>query len=340
MKPLRVLIATDAFEPQVNGVVRTYQRVREELDAMGHDVHFVTPYDYRTIPCPTYPEIQLAMVGARRLAARLEEIKPDVVHIATEGPIGWGMRRACLRASIPFTTAYHTRFPEYIRKRFPLPLGMLYGFVRRFHNAGVGTMVATKSLKEELARRGFHNLLTWSRGVNTEQFYPRPLRLFGDGKVALYVGRVAVEKNLEAFFRLDCDARKVVVGDGPSLDEFKAAYPEVLFTGALVGDALAEAYASADVFVFPSRTDTFGIVMLEAMASGLPIAAFPVTGPVDVVEPGVTGVLDDDLGAAVRGALALEPAICRQKSLAFSWRRCAEIFIENLQTSKAGFECR
>ncbi len=331
MKPLRILVATDAWEPQVNGVVRTYQRVGEELDKLGHEVFYITPNDYFTLPCPTYPEIRLAMVTSSRIDRIVQDFQPDVVHIATEGPIGWAMRRVCLNRRIAFTTAYHTRFPEYIRKRFPLPLSALYSFVRRFHNAGGGTMVATNSLARELTEKGFLNLMPWTRGVNTELFRPRRCRLFGAEKVALYVGRVAVEKNLEVFFKLDFDGRKVVVGDGPSLKSFQETYPDVLFTGSIEGEALAECYASGDVFVFPSLTDTFGIVMLEAMASGLPVAAFPVTGPIDVVEQNVTGVLNEDLGTAVEQALLLDRQLCREKALAFSWQQCAEIFIENLR---------
>lgn len=335
MSSLRILLATDAWEPQVNGVVRTYQKVCEELKALGHEIVLVSPNDFKTLPCPTYPEIRLAMVSARRLAKILDESQPDVVHIATEGPIGWGMRRACLKSEVDFTTAYHTRFPEYIRKRFPLPLGALYSMMRRFHNAGGGTMVATASLLKELEMRGFEHLLKWNRGVNTDLFHPRDCRQFGDERVALYVGRVAVEKNLETFFKAPFQGRKVVVGDGPSLKAFKEQYKDVTFTGAKQGEALASCYASADVFVFPSLTDTFGIVMLEALASGLPIAAFPVTGPIDVVEPGVTGILDQDLGQAIRKAMVLDKKVCREKALDFSWRQCADQFLENLVSAKS-----
>lgn len=332
---MRIMIATDAWVPQVNGVVRTYQQVFSELQALGHEVLFVTPADYKTLPCPTYPEIRLALVRARQISRVIETFAPDIVHIATEGPIGWATRRACLRAGRAFTTAYHTRFPEYIAERFPIPLSLLYKIVRLFHNAGHGTMVATRSLQKELAGRGFRQLLPWSRGVNTDIYRPRAVREFGSGPVALYVGRVAPEKNIEAFLSLDLNVTKVVVGDGPSLEMLKSGYGDVIFTGAREGEALASAYSSADVFVFPSRTDTFGIVMLEAMASGLPVAAFPVTGPVDVVEPGVTGFLDEDLKRAVSGALKLDRVRCRERAMDFSWRHCTELFLTHLKAAAA-----
>ncbi len=328
---MRILIATDAWVPQVNGVVRTYQRLEEELVKLGHEVYFVTPSDFYTVPCPTYPEIRLSFVRSKHIASLVKKNRPDAVHIATEGPIGWATRRICLKQGLSFTTSYHTRFPEYVTERVPLPLSLIYKFVRTFHNAGDGIMVATKSLQNELSLRGFHPLRTWTRGVNTDLFRPRSDRIFGEKKVALYVGRVAPEKNLEAFLKLDLDVTKVVVGDGPYLKNLKQTYADVIFTGAKDGDELAECYSSADVFVFPSKTDTFGIVLLEAMASGVPVAAYPVTGPIDVVEDGVTGCLDDNLEKAILGALKLDRDICREKALKFSWQRCVELFLDNLK---------
>lgn len=328
---MRILIATDAWVPQVNGVVRTYQRLEEELVEMGHEVYFLTPSEFYTMPCPTYPEIRLSFARRKRVARLINEFQPDVLHIATEGPIGWAARRVCLNEGRPFTTAYHTRFPEYVTERLPVPLSLLYKLVRTFHNAGNGIMVATKSLQNELHLRGFKPLRSWTRGVNTEIFKPRAVRLFGTSKVALYVGRVAPEKNLDAFLELDMNLTKVVVGDGPYLKQLKQTYKDVVFTGAKQGDELAECYSSADVFVFPSKTDTFGIVLLEAMASGVPVAAYPVTGPIDVVEQGVTGCLSDSLQEAIAGALELDREKCRKKAMEFSWQRCAELFIENLR---------
>ena len=331
---MRILIATDAWRPQVNGVVRTYERLTEELSPLGVELVFLTPTDYYTLPCPTYPEIRLSLPGFRRTGRALDRYEPDAVHIATEGPIGWMTRRLCKKRAIPFTTSFHTRFPEYLSHRFGLPEAWTYAVQRRFHNAGAGMMVASATLARDLEGRGFERILPWTRGVDTELFRPRDVRLFGsDQPVYLYVGRVAVEKNIEAFLSLDLAGRKVVVGGGPMLDTLRARYPEVTFTGKKTGLDLAEAYASADVFVFPSLTDTFGIVLIEAMAAGVPVAAFPVTGPVDNVTPGVTGVLDHDLAAAAGRALSLDRQVIREQALEYSWSRAARLFISNIESA-------
>lgn len=330
---MRLLIATDAWTPQVNGVVRTYERLEEELAALGTEAIFLTPQEFRTIPAPSYPEIRLALPGWSYVARRFRAIQPDAVHIATEGPIGWMTRAYCRRHSIPFTTSFHTRFPEYLQSRFGVPSAATWALVRRFHNSGEGTMVATPSLAEDLTQRGFKGVMSWTRGVDTDLFRPRSVRRFGTGPVYLYVGRVALEKNIEAFLSADLDGTKVVVGGGPQLDTLKAHYPNAVFTGKQIGEDLAECYASADVFVFPSKTDTFGIVLLEAMASGLPIAAFPVTGPIDVVEHGVSGILSDDLAVAARAAADLDPEIVRQAAVAYSWENAARLFLSNIETA-------
>ncbi len=331
---MKVLVATDAWRPQVNGVVRTYERLIDEAGELGCEITLLTPQEFRTFPCPTYPEIRLALPGYNYVVERLDLINPDAVHIATEGPIGWMTRRYCKKRGVPFTTAFHTRFPEYVSSRFGVPERWTYALQRRFHAAGAGMMVASESLRHDLEARGFERMMPWTRGVDTEVFRPRDVRMFGsDEPVLLYVGRVAIEKNIEAFLNLDVAGRKVVVGSGPMLEVFKAAHPEVTFTGKLIGEALAEAYASADVFVFPSLTDTFGIVLLEAMASGVPVAAFPVTGPIDNVTPGVTGVLDTDLGEAVRGALRLDRSKVRAGALNFSWENAARVFLGNIETA-------
>ena len=327
---MRILVATDAWHPQVNGVVRTYERLGQELEALGVDLSVLAPHEFRTIPCPTYPEIRLAVPGWRRVAQRFAADKPDAVHIATEGPIGWMVRRYCRANRIPFTTSFHTRFPDYLAQRFAIPLAWTTGALRYFHNAGRGMMVATPSLARELQGEGFERVMPWTRGVDTALFRPRPVRRFGAGPVFLYVGRIAAEKNIEAFLDLDLPGRKVVVGAGPQLAELKERYPAVLFTGKQTGEALAECYASADVFVFPSRTDTFGIVLLEAMASGLPIAALPVTGPADVVTPGVTGVLSEDLREAAIAALKLDRVRVSERAAEFSWERAARLFLANI----------
>ncbi len=326
-----ILLATDAWLPQVNGVVRTYQRVQQELTSRDVRLEVLSPNAFRTVPLPTYPEIRLAWCRSRDIWRAFEARNADAIHIPTEGPIGWAARRWCLRHDVPYTTCFHTRFPEYVAARLPfIRPGVSYAALRRFHNAGNGTLVATPSLAHELRQRGFEKILPWTRGVDTEMYRPSNVRIFGDGPVLIYVGRVAVEKNIEAFLDISHPARKIVVGDGPALKSFKQMHPMVTFTGKLEGEALAAAYASADVFVFPSRTDTFGIVMLEAMASGIPVAAYPVTGPVDVVEEGVNGALDDDLGAAVTRAFGLDRSLVRHSAEAFSWHVCASQFLDTI----------
>ncbi len=330
---MRILIATDAWHPQVNGVVRTYERLTEELNALGVELSVLAPHEFRTVPCPTYPEIRLAVPGLRRLAQRFAAFRPEAVHIATEGPIGWMARRYCRARRLPFTTSFHTRFPEYLAQRFTLPAGWTTAVLRRFHNAGKGLMVATPSLARELEAQGFERVLPWTRGVDTGLFRPRSVRSFGEDPVFLYVGRIATEKNITAFLDLDLPGRKVVVGGGPQLEELRARYPAVLFTGKKTGEELAQCYASADVLVFPSRTDTFGMVLLEAMASGLPVAAFPVTGPVDVVRPGETGVLSEDLRQAALDALHLDRVRVSARAQDFSWESAARLFLANITSA-------
>ncbi|MGF1650259.1 MAG: glycosyltransferase family 4 protein [Hyphomicrobiaceae bacterium] len=330
---MRVLVATDAWRPQVNGVVRTYERLDEEVRKLGVELAIVSPAEFRSIPCPTYPEIRLAVPGYQYLIERVACIRPDAVHIATEGPVGWMMRAYCIGRRIPFTTSFHTRFPDYLRSRFFIPVDWTFAAQRRFHNASAGMMVASKSLADELGARGFQKIMPWTRGVDTNLFRPRGERLFGDGPIFIYVGRVAIEKNIEAFLKLDLPGRKVVVGAGPMLDVLRSRYPDVTFLGKLVGEDLARAYASADVFCFPSKTDTFGIVLLEAMASGVPIAAYPVTGPIDIVRQGVSGVLDEDLRTACLGALACARSAVRNEAVTFSWESAGRMFLSNIETA-------
>ena len=330
---MKILVATDAWRPQVNGVVRTYERLREEAAPLDAEIIFLTPGEFSTIPCPTYPEIRLSMPGYGYIGRRMREIEPDAVHIATEGPLGWMTRSHCLRKGIPFTTSFHTRFPDYISSRFYLPESWIWSILRGFHNAGAGIMVATPSLGRELEERGFQSILSWTRGVDTELFRPREVRRFGEGTVFLYVGRVAIEKNIEAFLDADLPGRKVVVGDGPQLQDLMARYPDVTFTGKKIGEDLAECYASADVFVMPSKTETFGIVILEAMASGLPVAAYPATGPIDLVTPGITGTLSEDLAKAATDALQLSHVGVREKALEFSWESAARLFVSNFENA-------
>jgi glycosyltransferase involved in cell wall biosynthesis len=329
---MRILLVSDAWAPQVNGVVRTLQQVRSECETLGHPVEVISPDLFRTVPCPTYPEIRLALRPGRAIGARLDALRPDHVHIATEGPLGVAARRQCLRRDLRFTTSYHTRFPEYVHARFPVPLALAYQWMRWFHRPSAAVMVATGSIRRDLEARGFANVADWGRGVDTELFRPdREPALHLPRPVHLYVGRVAVEKNLEAFLTMPVGAgSKLVVGDGPQLAELRAKYPDVRFAGARFGEDLARHYASGDVFVFPSRTDTFGLVLLEALASGLPVAAYPVPGPLDVIGDSGCGVLDQDLARACAGALEIPRARCRAYALQFSWRRCAEQFLHNL----------
>jgi len=333
----RLLIATDAWRPQVNGVVRTLEKTAEELGALGIDVAMLTPAAFRTVPLPTYPEIRLAVALPGAFAAEIERARPDHIHIATEGPIGMAARKWARDRKFPFTTSFHTRFPEYVAARVPIPKSLTYAWLRRFHNAALGCMVATQSLKRELAERGFRNLMDWSRGVDGELFRPRPDASppLWPRPIFLYVGRVAVEKNLEAFLSLDLPGSKVVVGAGPALAGLKSAFPAVHFTGPLFGEPLAEAYAAADVFVFPSRTDTYGVVLLEALASGVPVAAFPATGPIDVIGGSGVGVLSEDLRAAALAALQISRERCRTFALSKSWAAVARQFLDNILTARA-----
>jgi glycosyltransferase involved in cell wall biosynthesis len=329
---MRLLLVTDAWFPQVNGVVRTLSTVKRELESRGHVVETVTPDRFRTIPCPTYPEIRLAVRPGRELERTIEYFDPDRIHVATEGPLGLAARSACRKLGLPFTSAFHTRFAEGIHARFRIPTRWTYRGLRWFHSAAARTMVSTPSLRAELTHRGFRNIVAWSRGVDTELFRPR-----GDAfldlprPIHLCVGRVAVEKNLEAFLRLPLEGTKLVVGDGPDLARLRREYPDAVFAGMKSGEELARCYAASDVFVFPSRTDTFGLVLLEALASGLPVAAFPVTGPLDVVTSTDVGALDEDLHAAIRRARGLDPAACRRFALRYSWSRCADEFASHLE---------
>ncbi|MEP9397393.1 glycosyltransferase family 1 protein [Mesorhizobium sp. KR2-14] len=327
----RFLIVTDAWHPQINGVVRTLERLAEELEAKGCVLEFLTPQDFGNLPLPFYAEIRLALATPARVAKHIRRARPDHVHIATEGPLGMLARRFCLRHGLAFTTSYHTRFPEYLSARAPVPERWSYAWLSRFHNAGNGTLVATPSLAAELTARGFRNVRPWTRGVDTGLYRPDRPQVLGDlpRPIFLSVGRVAVEKNLPAFLDLDLPGSKVVVGDGPDLKRLRTAYPDAVFLGAKTGEELADIYASADVFVFPSRTDTFGIVLLEALASGLPVAAFPVTGPIDVLGDGLGGALSPDLRQAALEALAISRNEARAKALTYSWASCADIFLEH-----------
>jgi glycosyltransferase involved in cell wall biosynthesis len=325
---MRVLIATDAWHPQVNGVVRTLTSLARSAATLGVTVTFLTPEGFATVPVPTYPGLRLALPGPARIAQRIAEASPDAIHIATEGPIGHMVRRYCINRGLPFTTSYTTRFPEYISARLAIPQAWSYAVLRHFHAAATVTMVSTPSLMAEFTARGFKNLGMWTRGVDTDLFSPaHAINLDLPRPIFISVGRVALEKNLEAFLALDLPGTKVVIGQGPQAAALQRRFPEAKFLGYLDDTLLAAHLAAADAFVFPSRTDTFGVVQLEALASGLPIAAFPVTGPRDVIADRPIGVMSEDLRAACMGALALSRETCRSFALTRAWEHSARQFI-------------
>jgi glycosyltransferase involved in cell wall biosynthesis len=335
---MRILLATDAWEPQVNGVVRTLTRTVAECRAMGHMVEVVSPDQFKTLPMPTYPEIRLAIGAHEPMQELFKAFEPEAIHIATEGPVGLAARRLCIEWKLPFTTSYHTRFPEYLAARFPAPVGAGYAYMRWFHKPSGRVMVATPTMRDELLRRGFRNLSPWSRGVDTELFRPRSADAAEPGvldglarPIFVNVGRVAPEKNIQAFLDLDLPGTKVVVGDGPLRETLTVKYPEVVFAGAKFGEELAAYYAEADVLVFPSVTDTFGLVILEAMAAGTPVAAYPAPGPIDIIPGSNAGVVSKDLRQACFDCLDLDRDVVRRYAETFSWRVSAEEFIRNLQ---------
>jgi glycosyltransferase involved in cell wall biosynthesis len=334
----KILLVTDAWEPQVNGVVRTLSSTMNELKALGCEIEVISPADYpNSIPLITYSEIRLALGAREDVEDRFLEFKPDAVHIATEGTLGWDARAVCLKHKFPFTTSYHTQFPEYVTARFNwIPLWAGYRFMHAFHDKSGRVMVATPTMQKQLQLQGFRNTAIWSRGVDIEQFHPR-LRGADGGvfknlpkPVFAYVGRVSVEKNIEAFLKLDLPGSKVIVGGGPALEELKEKYPNATFTGPKFGEELARHYADADVFVFPSFTDTFGLVILEAAACGTPVAGFVAPGPQDILPGTGAGIVDDDLRKACLEALNLKREDARALAERYSWRACAEDFRRNL----------
>jgi glycosyltransferase involved in cell wall biosynthesis len=328
---MKIAIATDAWDPQTNGVVTSLKTTIRVLEERGHEVHVLNALNCKTFPLPTYPSIRLALFPYRYVKHALDNFKADIIHIATEGTLGWATRRYCLRNKLKFTTSYHTQFPEYIRLRAPIPLSWSYRFMAHFHNKAERTMVATQSMENAL-KPWVKHLARWTRGVDTNLFKPYDKDfLQAKRPVAIFVGRIAVEKNIEDFLKLGFSGSKYVVGDGPDFEMLKAKYPEVTFTGLKKGKELAQHIAAADVFVFPSKTDTFGLVMLEAMSCGIPVAAYPVIGPVDVVENNVTGALDNDLGTAITRALKCSSSACREYALKNTWAHATDQFFNNLE---------
>ena len=333
---MRILVATDAWHPQVNGVVRTLTNMAEAARAFGVEIGFLTPQSFRTFAMPSYPDLRVALPRPAKIARLIADARPDSIHIATEGPIGLLVRRYCRKHQLPFTTSFHTRFPEYISARLPIPEAWIWTALRAFHGPSQAVMAATPALAGELRARGFRNVVLWPRGVDASQFHPRPADLGLPRPVFLCVGRVAVEKNLEAFLDLDLPGTKVIIGDGPARAALTRKYPQAVFLGARQGKELAEAYAAADVFVFPSKTDTFGLVLLEALASGLPVAAFPVTGPRDVIGNEPVGALNEDLRLACLTAVTISPQACLAFAARHTWEASARAFVENITNVRAG----
>jgi len=331
---VRIALASDAWAPQTNGVVTTLKATAAMLAQLGHEVHVISPRGLRSIACPSYPEIHLAVAPGAHVARQLRAFRPHAIHVATEGPVGLAVRGYCRARAVPFSTSYHTRYPEYLRARWPIPLAATYAWLRRFHGAAASTLVSSASLQLQLTRRGFQHLHLWRRGVDLNRFrsnlaahrelagLPRP--------IIACAGRLAVEKNLHAFLGLDLPGTKVMIGDGPERAALARRYPRALFTGYRFGDELASLLAGADVLAFPSLTDTFGLVMIEALACGVPVAAFPVAGPIDVIEQGVTGVLHTDLAVAITSALRLDRGVCARRAAGFSWEAATAQFLAGL----------
>jgi glycosyltransferase involved in cell wall biosynthesis len=331
----KILVATDAWHPQVNGVVRTLNHVAREARALDADLEFLSPEGFWTLPMPGYPEIRLALTGPGDIERRLDRTRADAVHVATEGPIGHAVRRVCMKRGMPFTTSFHTRFPDYLASRLPVPerwtSDVAWAWLRRFHGASAAVLAATPTLVNELGERGFARAKLWPRGVDAQLFRPRKGATLNPPRpIFLTVGRLAIEKNLDAFLKLDLPGSKVVVGDGPARGHLEKAYPDAVFLGSHQGEALAAIYAAADVFVFPSRTDTFGLVLLEALASGVPVAAFPAAAPRDVIGDAPVGVLDEDLRLACLGALECSRDDCREFALGMTWAASAQTFLTHV----------
>ncbi|MCE9529861.1 MAG: glycosyltransferase family 1 protein [Planctomycetes bacterium] len=336
---MRILLATDAWLPQVNGVVRTWLTSIEYLRKLGHEVKVIEPNQFPGMPCPLYPEIRLCLPLPGQIVRSINAFQPDVIHIATEGPIGLAVRLYCRRRGFFFTTSYHTKFPEYLQRLVFLPTRLSYGFMRLFHSGSSTIMVATPSLEEELRQHSFQPpLKRWSRGVDLELFHPRPKTLFDWPRpILLYVGRVSKEKSIEDFLKVNAPGTKVVVGDGPIRERLEKQYPAAKFLGYRSGQPLAECYANADLFVFPSKTDTFGLVMIEALASGLPVAAYPVVGPADIItQPGM-GALDQNLEKAVERALKEgDPETSARIGRQYTWENCTGQLLANFVDVRSG----
>ena len=333
---MKIVIITDAWKPQVNGVVNSLSKIAEGLTQKGHNVEIIGPNQFKTIACPTYPSIRLALFSKKKLKKLLFKIKPESIHIATEGPLGLAGRKICIQNKWRFTTSYHTRFPEYIKARIPIPLWLTYKFLKNFHSAAHKTLVPTISIKKMLESRGFKNIDIWSRGVDQNIFKPAKKKEESSytKPVMVYVGRVSVEKNIEDFLKININGSKIIIGDGPDLRKLKHKYKNVIFLGEKFGKELANIVASSDVFVFPSLTDTFGIVLIEALACGIPVAAYPVSGPIDIIENGVNGSLNRDLETAIKDALKISKEECIKKAKQYTWQSSTNQFESSLTPIK------
>lgn len=328
---MRIAIISDAWHPQINGIVTTLDNTRHALASLGHTVKLIDPSPFRVIPCPGYPHFKLAFLCGPRLRPLIEAFKPDAIHIATEGPVGFAARRYCLYKNFRYTTSFHSRYPEYLNMRAGFPLWISHQYLHWFHAKSDRVMVATQSMHKELSDMGYQHLFNWSRGVNTQLFRPQDKSFIKDKRpISMYMGRVAVEKNIEAFLDLEIPGTQYVIGNGPQRKILKDQYPDVRFLGYKQGEELARYIAAADVFVFPSKTDTFGLVMLEALACGVPVAAYPVTGPKDVINDPRVGTLNNNLQTAVLTSLSLESNDCRKYALNYTWQQSARQFLNNL----------
>lgn len=328
---MRIVLISDAWHPQINGVVTTVTNTVATLKTLGHEVELITPDRFKTYPWPGYPDVGMAFLCGPSLRPIIKAFKPDAIHLVTEGSIGYAARRYCREFGYRYTSSYLSQFPEYFKMRTGFPMLLSETYLHWFHSESARVMVATPSLEQEMRQKGYQHLARWSRGVDTELFRPRTKDFIQDQRpIFMYTGRVAVEKNIEAFLKLELPGTKYVVGDGSQRDVLEKKYTDVRFTGYQQGENLARFMAAADVFVFPSRTDTFGVVLLEALASGVPVAAYPVQAPSDVITDAAVGVLNDDLQQAALTALSLTPQSCRNYALEYTWEKCTQQFVDNL----------
>ena len=335
---MKILIVTDAWYPQVNGVCRTLKNLGDELKKIGHQVEYIEPNQFFTVPMPKYNEIKLSLNVWPRVGKLISKADADIIHIATEGPIGIFAKRYCVKNKLKFTTSYHTQFDKYLKLYYPyLPIKLAQKFLKGFHSKAEKILVTTQSMKDELQEIGFDKdkMVVWTRGANHGAFQkPKKINLEYKRPIYLYVGRVSIEKNIRAFLDLDLEGTKLIVGKGPDLDKLKKEYPEAIFRGERTNGELASYFASSDVFVFPSKTDTFGIVIIEALKCGLPVAAYPVAGPKDIFNGTNIGSLNNDLKKAALEALKSDRSACIEHAKKYTWENCAKIFLNSAVSNR------